>query len=303
MTAFNRQQYIEEAIESVLLQTYSNWELIIVDDCSTDNTVAIARSFEIKDSRIKVFINEKNLGDYLNRNKAASFAKGEFLKYLDADDIMYSSCLESMLSCMQQFPEAAYGLIASNKLKLLDHSPSIYKPKQAYATYFFKDPILIIGPTGSIIRTKYFNEINGFSGTPYIGDTELWLKLSMNWPMVVMPPDLIWWRTHDEQQSKYESKYGHATKMRYDMIINSLSNVNCPIKGDWANIAIRNHKSIRVRQLLFKTFKNLNFLELLKKINEFNFKFMDILLALKKNKNPLLKRDFKSYMVCAYFMF
>ena len=83
MTAWNRQEFIAEAIESVLASTYNNFELIIVDDCSTDNTVAIARTYQEQDTRIKIFQNEKNLGDYPNRNKAVSYASGKYIKYLD----------------------------------------------------------------------------------------------------------------------------------------------------------------------------------------------------------------------------
>src|ERR1041384_7268362 len=86
MTAYNREDYIAEAIESVLASTYTNFELIIVDDCSSDNTVAIAKEYKAKDKRIKVYVNEKNLGDYPNRNKAASYANGDFLMYVDSDD-------------------------------------------------------------------------------------------------------------------------------------------------------------------------------------------------------------------------
>ena len=60
MTAFNRQNFIEEAIESVLSSTYTNFELIVVDDCSTDNTVAVAQKYAERDKRIKLFVNNKN---------------------------------------------------------------------------------------------------------------------------------------------------------------------------------------------------------------------------------------------------
>src|SRR5258705_9727856 len=86
MTAYNREKYIGEAIKSVLASGYTNFELIIVDDCSGDNTVTIAKTFEQRDARIKVYVNEKNLGDYPNRNKAAGYENGEFIMYLDSDD-------------------------------------------------------------------------------------------------------------------------------------------------------------------------------------------------------------------------
>src|ERR1700689_462412 len=110
MTAFNREKYIAEAIESILQSTYKNFELIIVDDCSKDKTVEIAKSYAQKDSRIKVYVNEKNLGDYPNRNKAASYANGKYLKYVDSDDIIYPHCLDVMVGCMEKFSEAAFGL-------------------------------------------------------------------------------------------------------------------------------------------------------------------------------------------------
>jgi len=81
MTSYNREDFIGEAIQSVLNSTFKDFELIICDDGSTDKTVEIARSFEKADPRVKVFINPKNLGDYPNRNQAASHATGKYLKY------------------------------------------------------------------------------------------------------------------------------------------------------------------------------------------------------------------------------
>jgi len=88
-TVYNREKHLAACINSVLACSYQDWELIIVDDVSTDASVAIAKSYEQKDARIKVYVNDKNLGDYPNRNKAASYAKGKYIKYLDADDIIY----------------------------------------------------------------------------------------------------------------------------------------------------------------------------------------------------------------------
>jgi len=104
ITVFNRENYIAECIDSVLVSSYQNWEIIIVDDHSTDNSVSIAREYEEKDKRISVYVNEKNLGDYPNRNKVASFAKGKYIKYLDADDIIYKYSLSLMVDAMEQFP-------------------------------------------------------------------------------------------------------------------------------------------------------------------------------------------------------
>src|SRR5690606_39934476 len=104
MTTYNREEYVAEAIESVLASSYANFELIIVDDCSKDKTVEIAKGYAANDNRIKVYVNEKNLGDYPNRYKAASLTNGKYIKYVDSDDYIYPTGLEIMVNTMEQFP-------------------------------------------------------------------------------------------------------------------------------------------------------------------------------------------------------
>ena len=84
MPAYNCSRFIREAIDSVLAQTYTAWELLIVDDCSTDDTAAIIASYQ--DERIHYFRNEQNSGAALSRNKALREAKGKYIAFLDADD-------------------------------------------------------------------------------------------------------------------------------------------------------------------------------------------------------------------------
>ncbi len=88
--AYNLEKIVSTSIESILMQTYKNFELIIVDDCSTDNTLKVLRKFEKKDSRIKVIANEKNSGPSISRNIAVEKAVGEYIVYLDGDDTLYN---------------------------------------------------------------------------------------------------------------------------------------------------------------------------------------------------------------------
>lgn len=98
MPSFNAEKYIKASIESVLNQTYPFWELLIVDDCSTDKTVDIIKSF--KDDRIKFFQNETNSGAAISRNYALREAKGKWIAFLDADDVWVSSKLEEQIEFM-----------------------------------------------------------------------------------------------------------------------------------------------------------------------------------------------------------
>lgn len=87
MPAYNSEKFISEAIQSVLNQTYANWELIIVDDASDDSTIHIVENFQKKDTRIKFFRNSCNHGTHYARNKAIKAASGDFIAFLDADDL------------------------------------------------------------------------------------------------------------------------------------------------------------------------------------------------------------------------
>jgi glycosyltransferase involved in cell wall biosynthesis len=97
---YNCGEYIAETIESIQAQTYQNWEMLIVDDCSTDNTDEVVASFT--DQRIKFFKNEKNSGAALTRNRAMREAQGEWIAFLDSDDLWDSQKLEKQLGFMNK---------------------------------------------------------------------------------------------------------------------------------------------------------------------------------------------------------
>ncbi len=86
MPSYNTAQYIEQSIKSVIAQTYKNWELVVVDDCSTDNTDEIVEQF-LTDKRIKYLKNEHNSGAAVSRNRALREAKGKWIAFLDSDDL------------------------------------------------------------------------------------------------------------------------------------------------------------------------------------------------------------------------
>lgn len=100
MPSYNTGQFISETIESVLNQSYSNWELIIVDDCSTDNTDDVVKNY-LKDNRIRYFKNDNNSGAAVSRNKALREAKGKWIAFLDSDDLWESDKLKKQIAFME----------------------------------------------------------------------------------------------------------------------------------------------------------------------------------------------------------
>lgn len=204
MTAYNREKYIGEAIESVLISTYQNFELIIVDDASIDKTITIAKEFASKDDRIKIFVNERNLGQFQNRNKAASYAKGKYIKYCDSDDKLFDWTLDYCVNMMQKYPDAGMGI-----LNLNNHINDEYlSPVEAIQTNFFHKEILSIGPSGTILRKEAFEKIGYYNpnyGVP--SDMYFNLKMAAFFPIVLLSKVFFFYREHDEQELKNKFSY------------------------------------------------------------------------------------------------
>lgn len=114
MANFNNGQYIGEAIESVLKQTYGDWELIIVDDASTDDSISVIKGY-LSDSRIKLYMNKKNLGCGAAKRRCLEEASGEIVGVLDPDDILDEKAMEIMVAAHQEHPDC--GLVYSNLYK------------------------------------------------------------------------------------------------------------------------------------------------------------------------------------------
>ena len=100
MPSYNTAQYIVDSINSVLAQTYTNWELIIVDDCSTDQTEEIIKA--VGEERIRFFKNEKNSGAAVSRNYALRQAQGKWIAFLDSDDLWHPEKLEKQIGFMKE---------------------------------------------------------------------------------------------------------------------------------------------------------------------------------------------------------
>jgi len=250
MTAYNREKYISEAIESVIASTYQNWELIIVDDFSKDKTVEISKHYETKDDRIKVYVNEKNLGDYPNRNKAAAYANGKYLKYVDADDMIYAFGLELLVYYMEQFPDAGYGL-CSFPQNIDRIYPFLLSPKEAYQRHYLtKKGIFHRAPLSSIIKKHVFDSVGGFSGKQYLGDFEMWNILSQKEFVVLMPSGIVWHRTHEDQQNTNNAT-NPAVNFKYIVLEKEiLISRNCPLCEKDKQIAIKKSEKNQARYIL-----------------------------------------------------
>ncbi|MBB4806603.1 glycosyltransferase involved in cell wall biosynthesis [Chryseobacterium defluvii] len=121
---YNNGRYFKDCFESIISQTYQNWEVIIVDDCSTDNSVEMIRKLIEHDERFKIYVNEENKGCGFSKRKCAELAGGEICGFLDPDDTITSNALELMVNAHAQYPEAA---LIHSKCYICDDNLNILK--------------------------------------------------------------------------------------------------------------------------------------------------------------------------------
>lgn len=250
MTAYNRQQFIAEAIESVLASTYQNWELIIVDDCSSDNTVTIAKSYTAIDNRTKLYINGKNLGDYPNRNYAASLASGDLMIYVDSDDKILKEGIENIVKCMMQFPKASFGMYSP-----WPGIPYELSSPEAIYNHFFKKPFLMMGPGGTIQRLSFFKHLNGYP-EKYGPANDMYynLKACCYSSIVILPFSFMYYRRHEGQQINDSTSYLYNS---YLYLKNALAELPLPLTQSqisWLHKKNKRRFSTNLLKVFFQSF-------------------------------------------------
>lgn len=158
--SYNSEKYILDTYNSIVSQDYENWEWIVTDDASQDNTVNLLKEIQKKDSRVKYFTNEDNKGAALSRNNSIKNCKGEFLAFIDSDDIWHNKKLSKQLNFMGDdidFSFTGYELIDSNKKKLDKKIDIISIPPLTYHQMLKKKATL--GCSTVMLRSCSFPDI------------------------------------------------------------------------------------------------------------------------------------------------
>ena len=213
MPCYNASAYLREAIESVQSQTYQDWELLIIDDGSTDDSKQIAQAYSVEDKRIKL-IEQPNSGACRARNNGIEHAKGMFIKFLDADDILYQTCLEEQVRQMNhlqvnQIPFGDYGQIDAkgNIFSTYEYTKehlSLLEKDQVYAMFCYWQ-ILITAP---LHRKKSLIKVNGFdTDLPRHQETDLHFRLAIADVQFVYYPTFTFYYREYTSASRITSNY------------------------------------------------------------------------------------------------
>lgn len=216
LPVFNGSRFLTNAIQSVLAQSFVDWELIAVDDGSTDNSYAILEKFAATDARIKISANKENLGLFENYNRCYELATGQFIKPFAQDDVLLPDNLTKAVTVLQQHPSVSLVLSARN---IIDENDKIIEVIDPFKLGTVTKAESLVLP-GSDLITWSLIYLNNHLGepvvglfrkesidTPYdtnyshIGDLELWFKLLKQGNACYLAEKLCNYRRHSHQAS------------------------------------------------------------------------------------------------------
>lgn len=203
MPVFNSELFVAEAIKSILNQTFKDFEFLILDDASTDKSYEIIKNSEKKDPRIKVFQNEKNLGVVESRNKLINLSKGNYIAWLDSDDIAIENRLDKQIRFLKDHPEI--GLVGAYPIIIDENGEKIGKwafetePKKLKIELFFHSPFL----SSSVMIRKNCLSQNFYDPRFSVSeDFNLYSKISEHYETANIPEFLVKYRINSKGLSK-----------------------------------------------------------------------------------------------------
>ncbi len=232
--------YLKDAIESVLNQTYTNFEFIIIDDCSTDNSLEVIK--EYNDKRIIVLENEQNLGITKSLNKGLAIAKGEFIARMDADDICLQTRFEKQVEFLKSHTNV---IVCGTGVELFGDGADIHKEKSVCKAIpekeefqirlLFGNHINIIHPTAMFRHEMLLsNKIKYDENYIYAQDYRMWVSCSSVGDCANLPEILFKYRIHNKAVSS--DKKAVQKECAKNIIGEQLSWLRLTLPENWEDI-------------------------------------------------------------------
>lgn len=267
LTTYNRGGVLSETIESILTQTFSDFELIISDDNSPDNTKEICEAYSAKDARVKYFRNAQNLKMPGNLNNAISKAIGKYVANLHDGDIYQPQLIQKWKEALDQYPEALFVfngyVIETNKGASIRYVHPEFKPINTGRVLMeYHVANFSAAPWGTVMtRREAYSKYGMFNGDyGFISDVEMWLRLGTHGPVAYVPEHLI---TLTPREKTHPYFYPHWNVVRtnfkiikdyyhiYQMPLSDINELNKRIrKSVFYNflILLKHRKWARVRE-------------------------------------------------------
>jgi len=230
MPAYNAERYIEESITSVINQTYKNWELIVIDDGSKDNTVPIIKKMVQNDPRIKLYTNNKNLGVSATRNKAVSLSNGSWIAFLDSDDMWEEAKLDKQMRMVVNRKADFIFTVSS----FIDEDGRIYKGQfnVPYIVSFHKlKKQNVISCSSVLTKKKYLEDIKMEKDDMH-EDYAVWLRILRKYTVAygINEPLLIYRISKDSKSGNKFKTIGMTYKVFRYIGINPIGSTYYMVK-------------------------------------------------------------------------
>ncbi len=212
LPCYNGAKMIGEAIESVIAQTYQNWELIIVNDCSTDNTLEVAQKYADKDARIRVISNEKNSKLPATLNHGFREAKGEYWTWTSDDNLLMPTMLEEMSGYLDAHPE--FGMVVSDRFNIDENGTIIAEVRTPDN---LNDDLISNNGVGAsfMYRSEVAKQAGVYSEELFlVEDYEYWLRLSFLTKIDTLHKLLYKYRVHGGSLSATRKEGIAAAKVK-----------------------------------------------------------------------------------------
>ncbi len=234
--AYNAEDTIKETINSVLNQTFTDFELIVVNDGSQDSTLEVISS--ISDSRIRVF-SYSNAGLAATRNRGISQARGEYISFIDADDLWTPDKLEAQLAALKTSTQAA---VAYSWTDWIDESGQFLRPGghinwngNVYSQLLLRD--FVESGSNPLIHREALTQVGGFDESLVaVEDWDMWLRLAAHYEFVCVPSPQILYRVSPNSMStnvwKMESASLHVIQKALTQAPKSLQNSKNKVLGE-----------------------------------------------------------------------
>ncbi|GBG06365.1 hypothetical protein PAT3040_00890 [Paenibacillus agaridevorans] len=227
MPVYNGETFLEEAIESILNQTYRNFEFLIINDGSTDNSANIIEKYD--DPRIRFINNEKNLKLYNTLNKGISLARGKYIARMDCDDISMPDRLEKQLAYMEDNPDV--GITSGNLTQFIGQSDYIERVEHEEIRFRLLFYCCIVHPT-VMMRKDFVKENNLLYKHSGAEDYDLWVRAIQYFKIEKLDECFLYYRYHNNQLTQTNTK---EIKYSANSIVQTqLSNLNISAdRIDW----------------------------------------------------------------------
>lgn len=210
MGVYNDEKFLSKSIESILTQTFNDFEFIICDDCSKDNSLNIIKSYQKKDSRIVLIKNSSNLGLASSLNKCINISKGKYIARMDSDDIALKDRFEKQFCYLEKNSDVA---VVGTQAYFIDQTDKRFKEFNTPLEITFKNTVRksnLIHPT-TMIRKNVLDEVNGYSVNKFTRraeDYDLWCKISeKGYRLTNLPERLFEYREDINAYKKRKYKY------------------------------------------------------------------------------------------------